>query len=259
LDEEYLLWDKPQDWPLETPGYVFLARACQEVGRRLFGCEWNESFSQLDDALEALEPPDEPDDLNDETVDTVWDQYEAACDDAERNFKLSRNKVVESLSEAFRLGEIMTAVRAVAGGHLAELESNFWNSELTGISVRFERCKMSLSDPFNVRLQSHFIFVGLESLDRWLQKYPIGGGLNNTAGVTGSSRSNRQPRAHRLDATMHALLTLYPDGLPNGLMEGKCLESVNKFLGDQQLQAVSAATLRRAKLALWRKRPAERK
>lgn len=35
----YRLWERPEEWPYELPGYVFLARACEQIGQ--LRSDWN--------------------------------------------------------------------------------------------------------------------------------------------------------------------------------------------------------------------------
>jgi hypothetical protein len=68
-DPAYQFWDNQREWPNDPPNYVFLARACHEVGRAIFGADWIEQHSSLDDREEQMEPPD---DCDEET----WATYE---------------------------------------------------------------------------------------------------------------------------------------------------------------------------------------
>ena len=49
---EYLFdtdfWDHPEDWPHDLPGYVFLARAFNELGRATHGERWDQSAEKND-------------------------------------------------------------------------------------------------------------------------------------------------------------------------------------------------------------------
>ena len=66
-------WDHPERWPRDTPDYVFLARAFQEIGRARYGNQWTDSY------IEPEEPPEDCDDVADE-------QYDRDCEQAEVKF-----------------------------------------------------------------------------------------------------------------------------------------------------------------------------
>jgi hypothetical protein len=183
---DYPFWDNQREWPSNPPNYVFLARACHDVGRAIFGAKWIEQYSSLDDLEEQMEPPD---DCDDET----WATYERNCERIEHSFKTMRTEVVRTLSQASEAGEVTTALRPKQGGKLTDLEPYFWTTE--HVQARFEQCKMSLSDPFrNNRFLPgpSWIFVKRDTLDQLLNRLASNNSLAD-------NKPFSQPRAHRDD------------------------------------------------------------
>jgi hypothetical protein len=131
--DEYPFWDNPQRWPHDPPGYVFLVRACHEIGRAIFDAQWLESWEEPD------EPPDDCDLV-------TWEDYERKCDEFQKAFIAMRAKVVLSIAEHCEAGTLAAAVRAKTGARMIELEQHIWNLER--VEHRFYRCEMSLVSPF---------------------------------------------------------------------------------------------------------------
>jgi hypothetical protein len=158
---DHNLWDHPERWPRDTPDYVFVARAFQEIGRARYGNQWTDSY------IEPEEPPEDCDDVADE-------QYDRDCEQAEVKFENMHASIARTIAEQSELGNLATALRHEAGGQMNALEPYVWNTE--NIGTRFFRCQMSLSQPFQdparVRFEPlYWIYVTRESLDRY-----IGGG-----------------------------------------------------------------------------------
>jgi hypothetical protein len=155
---DHNLWDHRERWPRDTPDYVFLARAFQEIGRAGYGNQWTDSY------IEPEEPPEGCDDAADE-------QYDQDCEQAELKFENMHASIACSIAEQSELGNLRTALRHKAGGQMNALEPHFWNAENVG--TRFFRCQMSISQPFQdparVRFEPlYWIYVTRESLDRYI-------------------------------------------------------------------------------------------
>jgi hypothetical protein len=238
-DTDYPFWDNPKDWPSDPPDYVFLARACHEVGRTIFGAKWIASYFTLDDLEEQNEPPD---DCDDET----WATYERSCDEIERSFRAMRAEVVRMLAQASEAGDLTTALRPKRGGKLTDLEPYFWSTE--HVEARFEHCKMSLNDPFRTKgllPDPCWIFIKRDTLDRLLKRLASNNSLAD-------NKPFSLPRAHRMLLAKQALVTLYGrDGPSHGVTEERCFQDVNKWVRENgEPKGVSKATIRRAKREL---------
>jgi hypothetical protein len=234
---EYSFWDHPRVWPHDPPGYLFLARACQEVGRAMFGSKWAKSWGEPD------EPPDECDLA-------TWEEYKRECDEFQNTLVAMRAAVVESIAKQCEMASLVAAVRLKAGGQMIALEQHMWNVER--VEPRFQRCDMSLDNPFETgggSCRFYWIFIDRGSLDRFL------GQLRNQATASIDTVPNDQHfngrREHRMLAAQKALLATYgPDSSGLGDIEDVCLQKVNEWLVNHGKHPVSKATLKRAKHGL---------
>ena len=251
-DHLYPFWDKRNDWPRDPPGFVFLARACHEVGRTIYGARWIESYSFIDDLEEQIEPPD---DCDDET----WDKYERSCDEAILSFRAMRAEVVKALVEASEAGNLITAVRPIRGGKLTNLDTHFWFTEHG--EARFEHCDISPGDPFRTKRPLYdpcWIFVERNTLAQILTRLPPKAELSGRVEASTNSlpdiKPYSQPRNHRMLLAKKALLYLHGEnGPPFGVTEERCFQDVNKWVRDNgEPKGVSKPTIRRAKRDLRR-------
>jgi hypothetical protein len=241
-EDNYPFWDHPGKWPHDPPGYVFLARACHEVGRAMFGAEWAASWD---------EPADPPDDCDLAT----WEVYERACDDFQNAFVAMRSDVVRTIAEECEAGTLVAAVRPKAGGKMINVEPHIWNLE--GVERRFHRCDMSLGNPFGNggSYGSHWIYIERASLDGYLtqshQKVPEPNLTAASIDITANDHHFNGRRDHRMLAAQKALLATYgPDSSGLGDIEDVCLRKVNEWLVNHGKPPVSKATLKRAKHGL---------
>jgi hypothetical protein len=243
-EDEYASWDHPKQWPHDPPGHVFLARACQELGRAMFGARWAESWGEPD------EPPDDCDRA-------TWKDYERACDEFQRDLVTMRGDVVRTIANQCEAGTLVAAVRPKSGGRMIRLEQYIWNFE--DVEYRFHRCDMSLDNPFEVGGDSYrpyWIFLEGRMLDAFLSLSQHGLPAPNprpstSAGSVPRTSAFDQPRDHRKIAAQKALLDIYgPNGPDLGETEEICHQKVNEWLRNKGKPGVSKATLRRAKHAL---------
>src|SRR6476661_11159777 len=67
LDPKF--WDHPENWPDDSPGFVFLARALDELGRAEHRDQWEQS----------IQAPDAPPEVDDPATKLrLWEEYECA-------------------------------------------------------------------------------------------------------------------------------------------------------------------------------------
>jgi hypothetical protein len=224
LEHEYPFWDHPKNWPHDPPGYVFLARASQELGRAMFGDRWAESWAEPD------EPPDDCDRA-------TWKDYECACDEFQRDLVTMRADVVRTIANQCEAGTLVAAARPKPGGRMVRLEQHLWNLE--DVEPRFHRCDMSLDNPFEEGgdfYKPYWIYIERESLDGFLSHRRQRSSPPEQAGPTpdGSVPSTHdfdQPRNHKLLLAQRALVAIYgPNGPDLGETEEDCFCKVNQWL-----------------------------
>jgi hypothetical protein len=163
-------WHTPKSWPGDSPEYVFLARAFNEIGRAIFGSKWalpedvsaeqpEQDPNEDDSGEDALENDNSDTDDNDDDDDEWGSDIEKMQADVERE-----------IAKQCLAGILVTAVRPKAGGQSINLEPSHWHTE--NYRSRFYRCQMSLRRPFPTRgviaSGSHWVYVTRESLDRYL-------------------------------------------------------------------------------------------
>jgi hypothetical protein len=247
-------WEYPADWPRDPPGYVFLARAFDEVGRAAHGERWN--------YVEPAEPEEPPDDCEDE----IWEAYERADEQYERareqakvDFQSMRESVARMIAEQCELGNLVTAVRPKRGGEMTELGRHHWN--IDDLRRRFFGCGMSLDHPFadhRVSRNDCWIYVTQASLNHYLARQRSDGGASiqleadpipTRATEPLELQSFVQPRAHRRHLAKKGLIELYgPSGPGLGVTETRCHQDVDKWVRTHgEPKGVSLATVRRAK------------
>jgi hypothetical protein len=215
-------WRNPETWPHDPPGYVFLARAFDDIGRAKYGARWVESPTEPE---EPEDPPDDADDTAWQQNELAYEQYERARDQANADFLRMRAEVARIIAHQCEVGNLITAVRPKSGGDMVELEPHSWNTENFG--SRFSRCDMSLNDPFsNSRLhRSHWIYLTRDSLDKYLGKKPAvdeGAELDKSAestqagedSITQPMSTTRMPTETEIEATIRERCP-YPTAIPN--------------------------------------------
>src|SRR4051812_44952313 len=138
-------WDDPSSWPIDTPDYVFLARAFNDIGRAKFGSGWDREL-----------PPD-PDDNDDDDDDSAkgtaawlkaYELWEKACEEVHAKSAEMRRAVRREIGDLCLSERLRTAVRPERGGALTEVPKGHWNTEPENLDGRFIRCQMSVTHPF---------------------------------------------------------------------------------------------------------------
>jgi hypothetical protein len=160
-------WQMPESWPSDSPDYVFLARAFNQIGRAIFGPKWDlpEDVSAEEREQDPNEDNSDEDALNDDNWDTDDD------DDWDSNLEKMQTDVQREIANQCLVGILVTAVRRKTGGQMTKLEPFHRHTE--NYSARFYRCQMSLKHPFPrgrvvTASGSHWIYVTRESLNRYL-------------------------------------------------------------------------------------------
>ena len=242
-------WGNPAAWPIDPSGYVFLARALNEIGRAKFGSEWDRKV-----------PPD-PDDNEDDDDDSAeglaaWSQAPEAWEKADAEARATsasmRMAVWREISEQCLSGHLVTAVRSTRGGPMTVLAADNWNTE--NLDNRFQRLQMSPSQPFAERsvADTGWIYVDRESLDKYLAGQPYAApNVANSVHLSPYLKlmlaiakdmniaPDRQPKKEQLIATLESKWT-GPDKLSKNL-----LSAMATLLREPDSQLGSASRNRR--------------
>jgi hypothetical protein len=231
------LWDCPETWPQDLPGYVFLARAFDEVGAAVHGAEWNRSLKKP-----RKKPEEPPDDCEDEAVwarfESEEEQYDLDREQAELDFQKMRVSIALEIAKQCQAGNLVSALRPKRGGRMVDLDKHLWYTE--NFLVRFYCCDMLLDDPFDddyvLSDSKCWIYILRKGLDEYLASQSPVGALNGSV---------EPRRGNRLSSAIEAINGLW-GGPPNGLIEVDRNRAINKWLKDHGRREVSGATIRRA-------------
>ena len=173
MDSRVKFWTIREGWPRDTASHVFLGNAVNEIGKALFGSEWNGAEPCVKSLVSWPKGKLERFGITNEQV---------ASDHAAKRSALERfSKVQDQIIQLAETERLVTALRPDAGGDPVAVHRSFWNSER--LSVRFYRCQMNPRDPFGAGVAGDgycWIFVTRESLQgclasmRVLSEMPTG-------------------------------------------------------------------------------------
>jgi hypothetical protein len=162
-------WRDPSRWPRDTASHVFLARAVHEMGKALFRAEWTGGESCVE-LMQSI--PVEGSGRRQHSVKKLWAEIHSTItqDCKDKGPALERfSKVQEQIIQLAESEELITALRATAGGDPIAIPRSWWNSER--LSVRFDYCQMNPNRPFDSGIAGAdycWIFVTRESLRQCL-------------------------------------------------------------------------------------------
>src|SRR4051812_28907508 len=114
------IWNFPDAWPIDPPGYTFLARAFNDIGRAKFGDEWDPEL-----------PPD-PEGEGQDDDDSVegfaawskaWRVWQKASAEVEAKAREMNKAVRHEVAGQCLLGHLITAVRPISGGVMTEIHT----------------------------------------------------------------------------------------------------------------------------------------
>jgi hypothetical protein len=155
-DEERLFersfWSSSKKWPHDPPGFVFLARAFQEIGRAIYGNQWNEP-----------KYPNEPEDDCDEPA---WEDYgnaEKEFESLKLKFEEMKVDVARVIAKECEKQNLVTAARRLQG-EMLELAWHDWN--IDDLQSRFFRCEICLEG------ERCSLFVTRKSMDGFMATQP---------------------------------------------------------------------------------------
>jgi hypothetical protein len=157
MDSRVKFWTIREGWPRDTASHVFLGNAVNEIGKALFGSEWNGAEPCVESLFSWPKGKLKRFGITNEQV---------ASDHAAKRSALERfSRVQDQIIQFAETEKLITALRPDAGGDPVAIHRSFWNSER--LSVRFYRCQMNPRDPFAVGVAGDgycWIFVTRESL-----------------------------------------------------------------------------------------------
>jgi hypothetical protein len=195
-------WRDERDWPRDSSKFIFLARAVQMIGNRLFPGQWTGLEPQIK-LLPKLMPEEVDSDLmpiysmDPHDGDLPKDYFSryggpylsgpareranalllVATDHTEKRPGLRRfAEVKQRIISWAEEGKLVMAVRALIGGEFSELPSSFWNAD--NLDLRFPLCQIDF-DPFGSAAagEPRWIFVSRASLERSIESLKKPGGV----------------------------------------------------------------------------------
>jgi len=180
-------WTKSYEWPRDSAGFIFLARALHLLGRAMFPDEWTgdetkiELYQSLPDTMphassgsayfaHSLLMKHRPD-LNRETlrwagdrvrgfpslpppVSFSKDEWTIVLSIVKENHDTHRPALIRLYQVKNRIIELaetdrfVTAIRPIQGGNFRTIPSDWWNTERA--DCRFDFCQMNPRKPFGI-------------------------------------------------------------------------------------------------------------
>ncbi|MCC0008570.1 MAG: hypothetical protein H6876_10700 [Hyphomicrobiaceae bacterium] len=205
VDPRVAFWKNPVSWPLDAGEYIFAGRALLKLGQRLLPDEWSdeapttELVRELPEHLRLSTPREEVERgvriLHRSATEyakrvgrgllsnfseceypntSEWaNAVELAKKMHEENWAklLPFYKLVSRVDYACREGQIASAVRAQAGGPIADQVWHLWNYENSWL--RFDTCRVILDQPERLAApaeQAHWLYFKKGSLDEYLNR-----------------------------------------------------------------------------------------
>jgi hypothetical protein len=140
-------WAQPNSWPHDPLGYVFLARAVEEIGRSKFEDNWR----------------------GDETTAAAGRIMDA---DARRKAIKRLDTVQQEIVRQCEAGTLVCAYRPIEGGSMYAMPREWWSTEKW--PQRFIICQLDPSAPFASGFAGEgycWLFMMRESLDKYLRRF----------------------------------------------------------------------------------------
>jgi hypothetical protein len=134
-----MFWNKPEHWPVDTPDYIFLARAFNQIGKAMFGEYWlgHEHLAKAD--------------LNNDP-----------------GLIARRAAAMEEIARRLRDGDLVAGTRPIEGGTITDAPRAWWNTEANRITTRFINCEINPKHPFSgpaLSAINSWIFIKRSTLD----------------------------------------------------------------------------------------------
>jgi hypothetical protein len=215
MDSRVKFWTIREGWPRDTASHVFLGNAVNEIGKALFGSEWNGAEPCIESLFSWPKGKLERFGVTNEQV---------ASDHAAKRSALERfSRVQDQIIQFAETEKLITALRPDAGGDPVTIHRSFWNSER--LSVRFYRCQMNPRHPFDCGVAGDgycWIFVTRESLEKCL------------SALAGSSQPESAAAAPGSETTPPEVATSTPaaHGTKNLGGKGKMTRAIQAAFGE---------------------------
>ena len=181
---DHFSWSAPSRWPRDPPGYTFLARAFDRIGRAMFP-DWRgdgkegEVITEYPDALprSAIRVSARTE-VGDDDPQKVEGRFLALLEEA-KGLQARGRAVEERIMTLAETGELVTATAERDGGQptLIPKAKGYWN--LNQPQWRFRFCMMSRQEPTRpprryrnslpYDSEFHWVYVENTSLDRVLR------------------------------------------------------------------------------------------
>jgi hypothetical protein len=141
-------WSKPEHWPIDAEGYVFMARAFNQIGKAMFGDYW------------------------------LGHEHLATADwNSDPGLIARRAAVLQEIAKRLQEGGLVAGNRPKEGGPITDTPKTWWNTELDRMAMRFINCEINPKDPFGgpvISARNSWIFIKRNSLDELLERQPFG-------------------------------------------------------------------------------------
>src|ERR1035437_10898826 len=142
-----MFWNKPEHWPVDTPDYIFLARAFNQIGKAMFGDYWIDH--------EHLAKDD-------------WNSDPGPI--------ARRAAVLKETTTRLQSSDLVAGIRPLPGGEISEAPNSWWNTELARMAKRFIYCEIDPQNPFGGPVSSpnnSWIFITRSSLSELIKRHPF--------------------------------------------------------------------------------------
>jgi hypothetical protein len=160
LDADF--WEDCSVWPPDSPGYVFLARAVDEIGQLMYRSGWTEVVTKTPEP--DLPPPGSPR--------SVAQQFlrdeEKVTEEQTREEAKRWTRVIRSIANSCKKGTLVTAAQHKSMGDWIDLATSFWRTKNS--EAHFFHCDASVvaASGFLNDKRNYWIYVERKSLDTYL-------------------------------------------------------------------------------------------
>jgi len=136
-----------ETWPHDPAGYVFLARAVDEIGKAMFGVHW-----------------------------TGKEWTTPLAPDMDPSLVARGAAVQQEIATLCETGKLVFGLRPISGGAIIDGPPDLWNTEPRYFQSRFYKCQMNAEDPSRdvaVSPRNSWIFIKRDTLIKQLAGHPF--------------------------------------------------------------------------------------
>lgn len=183
------IWRDPAEWPRDRAGYIFLARAIQEIGRAMYRDTWtgNEAPAPL-----------------------PCGGYVKIQSEAEQEGTKRFSKVQDAIIDAAEAEELLMVARPIDDGRVISLTRDYWHAD--NLTRRFRTCRIDPGQPFGDFL-THWIFAGAEGLAHLITSFEA------------KTAKYINPRQRAIQYLTPLLTARRPDGMNRKSVQKHCMET----------------------------------